>query len=75
MLAEGATLPNDQAHKGFGQPFAPIRSTRIVANISLALQPTSDRAKVRMAATSRVATARLGVPWGCMPRLGEWAVD
>jgi hypothetical protein len=46
------------------RPFTPMRSTRIVANISFALQPTSDRAKVRMAAASRVATARLGVPRG-----------
>ena len=55
------------------RPFAPMSSARIVANISFAFQPTSDRAKVLMAATSRVATAILGVPWASMSRLGEWA--
>jgi hypothetical protein len=34
-----------------------MRSTRIAANINFAFPPTSDRAKVLMAATSRVATA------------------
>jgi hypothetical protein len=57
------------------RPFAATRSARIVANMSFALQPSSDRAKVLIAATSRVARAVMEVPWAGMPRLGKLAAD